>query len=75
MKIRGGCVCNKAARRILLPKREEATDIKEGYVKKRVITSSHVFHNRVINRKMKWSGRVALRNAYKMSVGTGEGKN
>jgi hypothetical protein len=44
LKIGGGYVYNKALMRIFGLKREEAADIKEGYMKKGAITSCHVFH-------------------------------
>jgi hypothetical protein len=44
LKTGGGPVYNKAPRRISGPKRQEATDITEGYMKKRVVTSCSVFH-------------------------------
>jgi hypothetical protein len=40
----GGRVYKKPPRGISGTKREEATDIKEGYLKKRVVTSCSVFH-------------------------------
>jgi hypothetical protein len=43
-KIGGGRVYKKAPRRISGPKRQDATDIKEGYLKKRVVTSCSAFH-------------------------------
>jgi hypothetical protein len=44
LKTGGGRVYKKTPRRISGPRREEATDIKEGYLKKRVVTSCSVFH-------------------------------